>query len=72
MKISVIIGVSALMLKAVLKACMKNDSGNGKTTLSFHLTDDPVNFDVVYIDIVYVEVTGENGATADLNVNAGI
>lgn len=61
-----------MMLKAVLKACMKNDSGNGKTTLSFHLTDDPVNFDVVYIDIVYVEVTGENGATADLHVNAGI
>jgi hypothetical protein len=52
--------------------CSKNDSTTGKATLSISLTDDPGNFDEVNIDIVGVEVTGENGAIADLNVKAGI
>jgi len=60
-----------VMFTVLISACSKKDE-KGTSTLSIRMTDDPANYDAVYIDIEGVEITGEGGAATNLNVNAGI
>ncbi len=51
-----------------LYACKKSDNGtnnSGKSTVSFYLTDDPANYEHVYLDIrqVVVTVSGSSAVT---------
>ncbi|HYV95083.1 MAG TPA: DUF4382 domain-containing protein [Chitinophagales bacterium] len=63
--------LSALVVITVLLGACKKDE-KGTSTLSIRMTDDPANYDAVYIDIEGVEITGEGGGVTVLNVNAGI
>lgn len=51
-------------------SCKKEHTGT--SSLSVRLTDAPGNYDAVLIDLVGVEITGNGGNAAQLNVNAGI
>src|ERR1041385_3659209 len=63
--------LSLLVVIAMLSACDKKGE-NGTSKLSIRMTDNPADYDAVYIDIEGVEITGEGGATTNLNVNAGV
>jgi len=57
----------------VLSSCSKNDNEQkGKAHLTISMTDDPANYDAVYIDVQAVELTGEDGNNFDLDVVPGI
>lgn len=72
--------VSAFILSIVsltiLISCKKNATGNGTARLQVYLTDDPGDYQAVYIDVkdVQVNVTGDtaNGWQSMLGVNAGV
>lgn len=63
--------LAGLAATIVFSACNKNDNDTPPTTsqtanVSFYLTDDPANYDAVYIDIQQVEVTMEGKAAVAL------
>jgi hypothetical protein len=66
--IFILIAITAMTVW--LNSCSKDEKGT--STLSIRMTDDPANYDAVYIDIEGVEITGEGGGVTNLNVNAGI
>jgi len=56
-------------------SCSKDgndDSTPGTSSLSVRMTDAPVNYDAVFIDLQNVEITGSAGNATMLNVNPGI
>ena len=59
-KTFLVLGIVALSLSAILVACKKETSPvnnpNSEKQLSLYLTDDPCQFDSVFIDIRTVEV----------------
>lgn len=64
-----VLGMASTML--LFTACnKKNDTvvtnSSQKASVNFHLTDDPANYDAVYIDIQQVEVTMEGSAAVTL------
>ena len=72
--------VSAFILSVVsltvLISCKKNGTGDGKARLQVYLTDDPGDYQAVYIDVkdVQINVTGDanNGWQSLQGVNAGV
>ena len=72
--------ISALILSivslAVLNSCKKNDASNGNARLQVYLTDDPGDYEAVYIDVkdVQINVTGDssNGWQSLQSVNAAV
>ena len=70
--------ISALILTlvslTVLNSCQKNGANNGNARLQVFLTDDPGDYEAVYIDVkdVQINVTGDttNGWQSLQNVNA--
>ena len=72
--------VSAFILSfvslSVLISCKKNGTGDGKARLQVYLTDDPGDYQAVYIDVkdVQINVTGDpnNGWQSLQGVNAGV
>jgi hypothetical protein len=64
--------IVAVVFTSLLVSCSKKDQSGGTSTLSIRMTDDPANYDAVYIDVEGVEITGDGGAVTNLNVNAGI
>ena len=70
--------ISALILTlvslTVLNSCQKNGTNNGNARLQVFLTDDPGDYEAVYIDVkdVQINVTGDstNGWQSLQNVNA--
>ena len=62
---------SLLTVTVLFSACKKDDE-SGTSILNIRLTDAPAAYDAVLIEIIGVEVTGNNGKLANLNVNAGI
>lgn len=68
-----IIVFSLLCINLFLASCNKDkDDEAGTATLSILMTDAPVNYDAVYIDLQQVEITGNSGNATNLDVNAGI
>jgi hypothetical protein len=66
--------IPALILVAALSGCRKNidmGSENGKTKLTFRLTDAPALYDKVNIDLVGAKAI-INDSIIDLNVHAGV
>jgi hypothetical protein len=51
-------------------ACNKEKNG-GKATMNVRMTDAPGDYDAVFVDVQYVEITGSAG-TVLLNTHAGI
>lgn len=43
-------------------SCDKNDSGSGQARLTVYLTDDPANYEAVYVDIQSIEVNYSTAA----------
>lgn len=74
MKKGIFYGLATAVLAAtmIFTACNKKDNTNTPTdksqtaNVSFYLTDDPANYDAVYIDIRQVEVTMEGHAAVAL------
>lgn len=73
MKKGIFFGLTAVVLAAtmIFTACNKKDSTTPSdksqmANVSFYLTDDPANYDAVYIDIQQVEVTMEGSAAVAL------
>lgn len=73
MKKGIFSGLAMAVLAAttILTACNKKDSTTPSNqsqmaNVSFYLTDDPANYDAVYIDIQQVEVTMEGSAAVAL------
>jgi len=70
--------ISALILTlvslTVLNSCKKDETSNGNARLQVYLTDDPGDYEAVYIDVkdVQINVTGDssNGWQSLQNVNA--
>ncbi|HQU57747.1 MAG TPA: DUF4382 domain-containing protein [Saprospiraceae bacterium] len=66
----------ALPLALLFSGCLEDVEDSHLfyfTQLNIHLTDAPVNFDEVNIDLLQVDVKGPGGTqTIDLNTNAGI
>lgn len=64
-----------VMLGVMMNSCKKETTTTpttSKTPYTVKLTDAPGPYTAVYIDLVGVEITGNNGQTVVLNVNAGI
>jgi hypothetical protein len=68
-KLNVIL--SLFLLAGLITSCNK-DSANPAYPYSVRMTDAPAVYDEVNIDLKSVVVTGSNGETVTLNVNAGI
>ncbi|HEY9176431.1 MAG TPA: DUF4382 domain-containing protein [Flavipsychrobacter sp.] len=71
MKKSIFSGLLLVALSAVIfTACKKDDNTtpttSQKANVSFYLTDDPANYDAVYIDIQQVEITMAGSAAVAL------
>ena len=72
--------ISALILSlvslTVLNSCKKNGASNGNARLQVYLTDDPGDYEAVYIDVkdVQINVTGDssNGWQSLQTVNAAV
>src|SRR6186997_3659552 len=72
--------ISALILSlvslTVLNSCQKGGANNGNARLQVFLTDDPGDYEAVYIDVkdVQINVTGDslNGWQSLQNVNAAV
>ncbi len=72
--------ISALILSlvslTVLNSCKKNSTNNGNARLQVYLTDDPGDYEAVYIDVkdVQINVTGDssNGWQSLQTVNAAV
>src|SRR5436190_7854344 len=72
--------ISALILSivslTVLISCKKDGTSNGNARLQVYLTDDPGDYEAVYIDVkdVQINVTGDtsNGWQSLKNVNAAV
>ena len=72
--------ISALILTlvslTVLNSCKKDEASNGNARLQVYLTDDPGDYEAVYIDVkdVQINVTGDssNGWQSLKNVNAAV
>lgn len=66
--------ILSLISLTVLSSCKKNDTTNGNARLKVYLTDDPGDYEAVYIDVkdVQINVTGDttNGWQSLQNVNA--
>ena len=60
----------------LFNSCKKNDTANGKARLQVYLTDDPGDYEAVYIDVkdVQINVTGDssNGWQSLQGVNANV
>ncbi len=73
---ALVLGIASAMM--LFTACNKKDNtvidnSSQKAAVNFHLTDDPANYDAVYIDIQQVEVTMEGSAAVTLTpVRAGV
>src|SRR4051794_39711015 len=71
-----ILALSVSALLSVFSACHKEDkttTPNGTTPFELRMTDATTNlYTAVNIDIQSVEVKTSNGATINLNVNAGV
>jgi len=78
MRTRLIISVLILSLVSltVLNSCKKNDASNGNARLQVFLTDDPGDYEAVYIDVkdVQINVTGDssNGWQSLQSVNAAV
>lgn len=59
------------MIGATISSCRKT-TDNPPYTYSVRMTDAPGPFNAVYIDLQSVEITGGDGKTVVMNVNAGI
>ena len=76
MKTTLIISTLILSLVSltVLNSCQKNETSNGTAKLQVYLTDDPGDYEAVYIDVkdVQINVTGDtsNGWQSLQNVHA--
>ncbi len=68
--------VVSLVSLLIFISCKKNGTGNGTATLQVYLTDDPGDYQAVYIDVtdVQINVTGDNdnGWISLKGVNAGV
>lgn len=57
----------------LFSSCKKDDNeSSGTSVLNIRLTDAPAAYDAVNVEIIGVEVTGNNGKLSSLNVNSGI
>ncbi|MCB0695749.1 MAG: DUF4382 domain-containing protein [Chitinophagaceae bacterium] len=70
-----VLGMASVIM--LFTACNKKEStitdNSQKASINFRLTDDPANYDAVYIDIQQVEVTMEGRAAVTLTpVRAGV
>ena len=78
MRTRLIISVLILSLVSltVLNSCKKSDASNGNARLQVYLTDDPGDYEAVYIDVkdVQINVTGDssNGWQSLQTVNAAV
>lgn len=61
--------LAPLLAVLLLTACSDD---NDKATLNIRLTDGPGLYDKVYVDIQFVEITGDGGNAVTLNTKSGI
>lgn len=70
MKMSFIVLFAMSLTLLTIASCKKNDDNNttqkGTAKVSMHLTDDPANYDAVYIDIKSIEVTVEGSSAVSI------
>ena len=68
--------ILSIISLSVLNSCKKNTTSDGKARLQVFLTDDPGDYEAVYIDVddVQINVTGDdtNGWQSLKGVNAGV
>ena len=68
--------IVSLVSLLIFISCKKNGTGDGTATLQVYLTDDPGDYQAVYIDVkdVQINVTGDdnNGWISLQGVNAGV
>jgi len=68
--------ILSIVSLSVLISCKKNGTGDGTARLQVYLTDDPGDYQAVYIDVkdVQINVTGDttNGWQSLQGVNAGV
>ena len=64
--------VSFMMLGLLITSCSNNDDQKGSYPYAVRMTDAPGPYDEVNVDVQGVEVMGEGGKSAILNVNKGI
>ena len=68
--------ILSLVSLTVLNSCQKNAASNGNARLQVYLTDDPGDYEAVYIDVkdVQINVAGDssNGWQSLKNVNAAV
>ncbi len=71
-KISIL--VSCIIFGIMMNSCKKTTVNTTKSSYAYNvrMTDAPGPYDAVYIDLKGVEVTGADGKTVMLNVNAGV
>ena len=69
------LGILALCLSLLITSCQKDtvamSNPQGPKQLSLYLTDDPCQYDSVFIDILYVEVKVDTVATHMSDDNFG-
>lgn len=67
--------LSFIALGITFNSCNDDDSSTSaeaKYPYSVRMTDAPGPYDAVYVDLIGVEVTGDNSETVSLNTSAGI
>ena len=64
--------LSFIMLGLLIVSCSNNDDQKGNYPYAVRMTDAPGPYDQVNVDVQGVEVVGEGGKSAILNVNKGI